>query len=79
MGVRHYIPTPRHWNDMYAKNFDLPYWTPEAKVVIEKIKIDRKPLVFDNRVATSEVSQIVANFDLELWMPTTVDKDYCLL
>lgn len=64
---------------MYVKNFDVPYWTPEAKVPIEKIKIDRKRLAFDNPVATAQVSWMVANFDPEFWMPITVDKDYCLL
>ncbi len=64
---------------MYVENFDVPYWTPEAKVPIEKIKIDRKRLAFDNPVAVREVSRMAANFDPELWMPIMVDKDYCLL
>ena len=79
MGGCHYIPTRPHWNEMYVKNFDLPYWTPEAKVPIGKIRIDRKRLAFDRPVAKSDVSQMVANFDPEVWMPITVDRDYCLV
>ncbi len=79
MGRRRYIPTLAMWNDMYVRNFDLPYWTPEARVPIEKIRIDRRRLAFDNAVSMSEVSRIVASFDPELWMPITVDKEYFLL
>ena len=79
MTVSRYIPTLAHWNNMYVENFDVPYWTPEAKVPIEKIKIDRKRLAFDNPVVMPEVSRMAANFDPELWMPIMVDKDYCLL
>jgi hypothetical protein len=64
---------------MYVKNFDVPYWTPEAKVPIRKIKIDRKRLAFDNPVEAAQVSWIVANFDRELWIPIIVDKDYYLV
>jgi hypothetical protein len=79
MRRRNYIPTLPMWNDMYVRNFDLPYWTPEAKVPIRKIKVDKGRLAFANPVSRSEVSRIVGNFDIRVWMPILVDKEYYVL
>lgn len=79
MGTCDYIPTLAQWSDMYVRNFDLAYWTPEAKVPVEKIQIDRSRLAFDNPVSSSQVTWIVEHFDRKAWMPILVDKDYCLL
>lgn len=74
-----YIPTPKHWSAMYVENFDKPYWTPEAKVPIDRIRIDRNRFAFDNEVSASRVLEMLVNFDRELWVPILVDKDYFLL
>lgn len=79
MRSRYYIPTPKHWSDMYVRNFDKPYWTPQVKVSIDRIRIDRNKFAFNNKVSTSKVFDILINFDKELWIPIMVDKEYFLL
>jgi hypothetical protein len=79
MNNRYYIPTLKHWSDMYVKNFDKPYWMPQAKVPIDKIKIDRNKLAFDNVVSRSKVLDMLVNFHRECWEPIMVDKEYFLL
>ena len=79
MRHRSYIPILNHWYDMYVKNFDKKYWTPKRKVPIRQIKIDRDLCEFKNEVSKWQVLDMLVNFDIELWMPITINKDFCLL
>ena len=79
MKRREYIPTPAHWNEMFVKNSSNPRWTPEAKVPIDKIQIDKKYFSFPNEVDSNQVLEMLVNFKKELWMPITINQDYFLL
>lgn len=79
MKRREYIPTPAHWNEMFVRISNNPRWTPEAKVPIDKIRIDKKYFEFRNDIDPNHVLDMLVNFDQELWMPVTVNRDYFLL
>ncbi len=76
--MRNYIPAKKHWLDMFTK-FDKPYWTPMLKFPIEKIKIDKSLFAYQNDVLQSDVLYMLMNFDREVWMPITINKNYYLL
>ena len=76
--MRNYIPAKKHWLDMFTK-YDKPYWTPMLKFPIEKIKIDKSLFAYQNDVLQSDVLYMLMNFDREVWMPITINKNYCLL
>lgn len=63
---------------MYT-NFKEKYWEPQLKVPINQIRVNRSLLSYQNEVSDPAVMNMVLNFDRELWMPITVNKDYCLL
>lgn len=73
---RDYIKSPQHWKDMFNKNLSCKS---EDKVLIKKIKIDRKLFAFDNSVNMDDVHYMLMNFSKDVWMPITVNKDYYLL
>ncbi len=76
--MRGYIPTKKHWFEMVTK-YDKPYWTPYKKFPIEKIKIDKRLFSYQNEVSKPDVFYMLVNFDREVWMPITLNKDYYLL
>jgi len=63
---------------MYTK-YDKSYWTPMLKFPIEKIKIDKSLFAYQNDVLQSDVLYMLMNFDREVWMPITINKNYYLL
>lgn len=79
MRNRDYIPVEKHWFDMYTRNFKMNYWTPKLRVPISRIKIDKKLFSYQNQISKQSVQNIVSNFDRELWMPITVNKELYLL
>ncbi len=76
--MRNYIPVKKHWVEMYTR-FDKPYWTPALKFPIKKIKIDKSLFSYQNDVSKSDVLYMLVNFDREIWIPITLNKDYYLL
>lgn len=75
-----YIPAIEfNKEDLFVKNFDKPYWVITDKVNIKKIKIDSKKFAFHNPIIDSQVNQIVEQFDINFWIPITVDKEFYLL
>ncbi len=79
MRYRNYIPAKKHWFDMYTRNFKEKYWEPRLKVPTSRIQVDKSLLSYQNEVSDPAVMNIVLNFDRELWIPITVNKDYYLL
>ncbi len=77
MRYRDYIPVEKHWFDMFTRNFKEKYWTPEIKVPITKIKIDKSS--YPNELCKADVLYMLLNFEKDAWMPITVDKQYFLL
>ena len=63
---------------MYTK-FDKPYYSPQVKFPIEKIKIDKSLFAYQNEVSQPDVLYMLLNFDRDVWMPLTINKNYCLL
>jgi hypothetical protein len=49
------------------------------KFPIEKIKIDKSLFAYQNDVLQSDVLYMLMNFDREVWMPITINKNYYLL
>jgi hypothetical protein len=79
MKHKNYIPVKNHWFDMFTKHFEKQYWTPESKVPVSKIKIDKNLFDYQNEVDNSLVLDIVLNFNHELWIPLTINQAYYLL
>jgi hypothetical protein len=79
MKQQNYIPVKKHWFDMFTKPFKKQYWTPETRVPISKIKIDKDLFSYQNVVSESAVFDIVLNFDDEMWIPITINREYYLL
>ncbi len=75
-----YIPVlSTNKEDLFVRNYDKPYWTPKDKVSLSEIKIDKSLMSFDNPIYESTLSDIIGNFDLNNWIPITVNKDLFLL
>lgn len=74
-----YIPVEEHWFDMFTKNLKKKYWQPHLKIPINHIKVDKSLLTYQNEVSERTVLDMALNFDRELWMPITVNKEYYLL
>ena len=72
--MRDYIPVEL-WKDSYK----LPYFTFIERVPVSKIKIDKGLFAWQNEVDLSQVDFITKNFDIDFWMPITVNQDYYLL
>lgn len=49
------------------------------KFPIEKIKIDKSLFAYQNDVSQSDVLYMLMNFDREVWMPITINKNHYLL
>ncbi len=73
---RDYIKSPQHWKDVFNQ---YPHLQSKDKVLIKKIKIDRKLFDFDNPVNMDDVYYMLMNFSKNVWMPITVNKNYYLL
>lgn len=56
-----------------------PFFEIIEKVSIDKIKINRKLFSFDNPVNFEEVQYMVKNFELNAWIPITVNEKFYLL
>jgi len=79
MKDRDYIPAEKHWFDMYTRNFKKKYWEPKLKVPISQIRIDKNLFSYQNQVSKQSVQNMTLNFDRNLWMPITCNKEFYLL
>jgi hypothetical protein len=57
----------------------MPSFTFVERVPLSKIKIDKSLFAWQNNVDPSKVNFIIKNFDIDFWMPVTVNPDYYLL
>jgi len=74
--MKNYTPSPNHWKDMFKQ---YSFYTVVEKVAISRIKINRKLFSYDNPVDLEAVKDMADNFELNAWMPITVNEDYYLL
>jgi hypothetical protein len=74
--MRDYIRVKKHWFEMYTK-FDKPYFTPQLKFPIERIKMDKA--TYPNEMSRSDMLYMLVNFDREAWMPILLNKEDYLL
>lgn len=49
------------------------------KFPIEKIKLDKSLFAYQNDVSQSDILYMLMNFDREVWMPITINKNHYLL
>src|SRR4030067_1393406 len=75
--MRNYIPVKKHWFEMYTK-FDKPYYTPQVKFPIKKLKIGYFYADKQN-IFKADVFYMLVNFDREAWAPVLINTDYLLL
>ena len=66
-----YIPVEKHWLEMYQKYdfYKVIKRFPVNKIHLKSLK---------NRLDRSEVFHMLMNFDRDVWMPITLNKDYFL-
>ncbi len=74
--MRLYIESPAHTKLIYTKYAE---WSLADKVPIEKIKIDTRLFSYPNSINVESAKSIAKYFDLDLWNPILVNKDYFLL
>lgn len=70
--MKNYIPTQKHWRDMFAQ---YSFYRVLEKFPIQQIK--RKKLRNDTNL--NDVLYMLTHFDKDAWMPVTLDKEYCLV
>ena len=73
-----YIPVKKHWFEMYTK-FDKPYFTPQLKFPIEKIKIDKYCYADKQEIFKADMFYMLVSFDREAWAPVLINTAYRLL
>jgi len=76
--IKDYLPVIKSNIDLFTQ-FEKPYWVFEEKVAIDKIKIDKKLMTYDNPIYESTLFDIINCFDNIFWYPITVNMDYYLL
>lgn len=76
--MRDYIPVKKHWFEMYTK-FDKPYFIPQLKFPVEKIKIDKSYYADKQEIFKTDMFYMLVNFDREAWTPVLINTDYHLL
>jgi hypothetical protein len=76
--MRDYIPVEL-WRDTYENPQVAHSFTFVERVPVSQIKIDKNLFAWQNEVDTSQVDFIADNFDIDFWMPVTVNPDYFLL
>jgi hypothetical protein len=76
--MRDYISVKKHWFEMYTK-FDKPYFTPQVKFPIEKIKVDKSYYADKQEIFKADMLYTLVNFDREAWAPVIIDTDYLLI
>ncbi len=64
---------------MYTKPFKKKYWTPELKVPISKLKVDKSLFSFHSEISRQDVLYILMYFDRSRWEPILVNQEYCIL
>ncbi len=74
-----YIPCMDFNKELFTQNFKLPYWRVVDRFPIENIKIDKSKLSYQNEVSELIVEQIVNKFDIDFWIPITLDLENYLL
>jgi len=67
-----YIPTKRHWMEMYEQ---YVFYETKKKFPIQKIQVKS----LRNGVDKNEVFYMLMNFNEEAWMPITLDKNNFLV
>jgi hypothetical protein len=73
--MKKYIPIEL-WKETFVKQ---PFFTLVERVPLSKIRIDKSLFSFQNNIDPSQVDFIVNNFDIDFWMPITVNPEYYLL
>jgi ParB-like chromosome segregation protein Spo0J len=74
-----YIPTLELWRSMYLQPCFCGAWTLEEKVPISEIKIDKSLFDFQNEVSENQVNSMVEEFNIDYWIPITVNPNHFLL
>jgi ParB-like chromosome segregation protein Spo0J len=74
-----YIPAPQYWKDMFCQRGLESTFAPVDKVPIRKIRIDKRLFSYRNEVSRARIEEMLDNFDEELWIPITVNRDFFLL
>jgi hypothetical protein len=74
-----YIPTPEFWREMFLRPNYEGRWTIVDKVPVDQIKVDKSLFAFQNEVDLSQVDFMIENFDVNFWIPITVNTNYFLL
>ena len=77
--MKNYIQSPQHSKDLYTRPAYNGRWTPVDKIPISKIQIDKSLFAFQNDVSKDEVNYIVENFELSVWHPILLNRNYFLL
>ena len=77
--MKNYIQSPQHSKDLYTRPAYNGRWTPVDKIQIAKIQVDKNLFDFQNEVSQSEVEYIIENFELNVWNPVLLNRDYFLL
>ena len=74
-----YIPTLDLWRSMFLQPCFGGRWAIQEKIPISEIKIDKSLFSFQNEVSLSQVSSMVEEFNVDYWIPITVNPEYFLL
>lgn len=76
---KNYIPTLELWRSMFLQPCFGGAWTLEERVPVTEIKIDKSLFSFQNEVSESKVDSMVKEFNIDCWIPITVNPEYFLL
>jgi hypothetical protein len=74
-----YIPTLELWRSMFLRPCYDGAWTLEERVSISEIKIDKSLFSFQNEVSESKIKSMVKEFNIDYWIPITINPDHFLL
>ncbi|GIK09979.1 MAG: ParB/RepB/Spo0J family partition protein [Anaerolineales bacterium] len=76
---KQYIPTLNYWHSMFLNPSFGGRWTIENRIPVSEIKIDKSLFSFQNEVSEGQVDSMVEEFNIEYWIPITVNPEYFLL
>jgi hypothetical protein len=76
---KQYIPTLEHWRSMFLNPSFGGRWIIENRIPISEIKVDKSLFSFQNDVSETRIDSMVKEFNVDYWIPITVNPDHFLL
>ena len=76
---KQYIPTLDLWRSMFLNPSFGGRWIIENKLPVSEIKIDNTFFSLQNEFSESRVDSMVEDFNIDYWIPITVNPDHFLL